>query len=373
MVVVTHATRSLDLCDRLAVFARGGALAFFGSPGEARRFFAVETYDEIYDRLLARGSEEWQTKFEAARPAPVSREPADAPPQPGPAGPPQAKQRLGRQAAVLGARYLRVFSRDRRNLAILFGQVPLIALATAFLFEPGLFERSLGPGSGGDARYAIQLLFVLATTAIWFGAITSAREIVKERHVIMREAAIGVRWGAYLISKGVVLGAVVALQTILLTYCVLAIRPLDEPASAYLIVTALLILTSFVSVVLGLLVSATVSSEEQATSFIPLALIPQLLFAGALVPIDKMAEPIASISNVVIARWSLGGLGNSVEMNERIADDPALSRANDYGSDFFAIEPGKTAAILLIFLAVFSIATLITLVRRGPKGARIAD
>ena len=190
--------------------------------------------------------------------------------------------------------------------------------------------------------------------------------------MIMREAAIGVRWGAYLISKGVVLGAVVALQTLLLTYCVLAIRPLDEPASAYLVVTGLLILTSFVAVALGLLVSATVSSEEQATSFIPLALIPQLLFAGAIVPIDKMAEPIASISNLVIARWSLGGLGNSVEMNERIADDPALSRANDYGSDFFAIEPGETAAILLIFLAVFSIATLITLVRRGPRGARIA-
>jgi hypothetical protein len=85
-----------------------------------------------------------------------------------------------------------------------------------------------------------------------------------------------------------------------------------------------------------------------------------------------MAEPIAALSHLVIARWSLGGLGNSVEMNERIADDPALSRANDYGSDFFALQPGKAAVILLIFLAVFSIATLAVLVRRGPTGARIA-
>ncbi len=373
VVVVTHATRSLDLCDKLAVFGRGGVLAYYGSPREAKDFFGVEGYDEIYDRLLSRDSEQWRAEFEAARrPSLPPDAEAKAPPEPGPAGSPRAKQRLGRQMAVLSGRYLRVFSRDRRNLLILFGQVPLIALATAFLFEPGLFERVVGPDSRGDPRYAIQLLFVLATTAIWFGAITAAREIVKERPVIMREAAVGVRWGAYLLSKGVVLGGVVALQTILLTYCVLAIRPLDEPASTYLVVTALLVLTAFVAVALGLLVSAAVSSQEQATSFIPLTLIPQLLFAGALVPIDKMAEPIAALSNLVITRWSLGGLGNSVEMNERIADDPALSRANDYGSDFFALQPGKAAVILLIFLAVFSIASLAVLVRRGPKGARLA-
>ncbi len=372
VVVVTHATRSLDLCDKLAVFGRGGVLTFYGSPREALDFFGVESYDEIYDRLLARGSEQWRSDFEAGQSRlPAANTEEAAAPEPGPAGSLRAKQRFGRQAAVLSARYLRVFSRDRRNLAILFGQVPLIALATAFLFEPGLFERAVGPDAAGDPRYAIQLLFVLATTAIWFGAITAAREIVKERPVIMREAAVGVRWGAYLLSKGLVLGAVVALQTILLTYCVLAIRPLDEPASAYLIVTGLLVLTSFVAVALGLLVSAIVSSQEQATSFIPLTLIPQLLFAGALVPIDRMSEPISSLSNLVIARWSLAGLGNAVEMNERIAADPALARADDYGSDFFALEPGRAAAILLIFLAAFTIATLIALVRRGPTGARI--
>ncbi len=376
VVVVTHATRSLDLCDKLAVFGRGGALAFYGSPGEARDFFGAGTYDEIYDRLLVGGADHWRTKFDATRLAGPERQSTDgrpdASPEPGPAGSPRAKQRFGRQTAVLAGRYLRVFARDRRNLVILFGQVPLIALAIAFLFEPGLFERFTGPASRGDPRYGIQLLFVLATTAIWFGAITAAREIVKERAVIMREAAVGVRWGAYLMSKGIVLGGVVALQTIFLTYCVLAIRPLDEQGSTYLVVAALLVLTSFVAIALGLLVSATVSSQEQATSFIPLTLIPQLLFAGALVPIEKMAEPIASLSNLVTTRWSLAGIGNSVEMNERIADNPALSRANDYGSDFFSIQPTKAAAILLIFLAVFSIATLLMLVRTGPKGVRIA-
>lgn len=373
VVVVTHATASLDLCDKLAVFGRGGVLAFYGSPDQARDFFGVDSYDQIYDRLAKREPSEWRAEFESARTPESGGAEAEEPPEPGPAGSPRSKHRVGRQAAVLTSRYMRLFIRDRRNLTILFGQVPIIALAIAFLFEPDVFNRTNGSGVAGDPRYAIQLLFVLATTAIWFGAITAAREIVKERAVIEREAAAGVRWGAYLASKAIVLGTVVAVQVLFLTYFVLAIRPLDEPAGVYLTVSGLLVLASFVAIAIGLFVSASVNTQEQATSFIPLTLIPQLLFAGALVPLDRMAEPIASLSNLVVARWALSGLGNSVGMNERIAADPPLAKANDYGTSFFDFRAGQATAVMLIFLFVFVVGTLVLLMRRGPRGARIAS
>ncbi len=371
VVVVTHATRSLELCNRLAVMGRGGQLTFYGPPAQALTFFKVDTYDGIYGRLLERPAAEWRRRFEVQRPRPAAPAPGPTP-EPGPAGSPQAKQRGGPQVGVLASRYLRLFSRDLRNVAILFGQVPVIALATAFLFHPGVFDRAgVGLQQPGDPRYAIQVLFILATTAIWFGSISSAREIVKERSVIQREAAIGVRWSSYLASKALVLFAIVAVQTAALSYFVFAVRPLDEPAGTYATVIGLLVVTSFAAVAMGLLISATVSSEDQATSLIPLTLIPQLLLAGAIVPVARMSEPLASISSLMMARWSLAGAGSAINMNDRIAADPRIARLGDYGQTFFDTTPRQVIAILIVFMAVFFAATLVALARRRPAGARV--
>ena len=51
VVLVTHATKNLVLCDRLAVIGEGGELTFFGAPEQALRFFGVEAYDDIYTAL----------------------------------------------------------------------------------------------------------------------------------------------------------------------------------------------------------------------------------------------------------------------------------------------------------------------------------
>ena len=225
------------------------------------------------------------------------------------------------QIGTLTSRYVKVLSRDYRNLAILFGQVPVIGLAIAFLFKAGVFVE-VGSPTGerpGSPDEGIQLLFLLSTTAIWLGSIDASREIVKERSVIAREGAVGVRDGAYLTSKVLVLFVLAALQTVALAFFVFAVRPLDEQAGVYAAVVALLVLTSWVGVAIGLAISAAVSSEDQATSFIPLTLIPQLLFAGAVVPVARMAEPIASLSYLVPSRWALAGIGSAVDMNERLA------------------------------------------------------
>lgn len=360
VVVVTHATGSLELADRLAVMARGGRLAYLGPPSEALEFFGVESYDEIYGALLAGDPDEWRRKFEAQRPESPTDESATE--RSGSKAAATARPSTLSQLGALTGRYTKLFTRDTRNLAILFGQVPLIALATALLFTSGLFDQSAVPGeTSGDPRYAIQLLFILVTTAIWFGAITSAREIVKERAVVAREAAVGVRWGAYLASKFLLLGAVVSTQVLLLTFMVLAIHPLDEPPGTYAAVLALLVLASFTAISLGLLVSASVRTQEQATSLIPLTLIPQLLLAGAVVPTERMSDLVEALSYAVTARWALAGIGNTVDMNQRISTDPILSQSGDFAGGFFALLPGPTAVILLGFTAAFALGALFAL------------
>jgi hypothetical protein len=248
---------------------------------------------------------------------------------------------------------VKVLSRDRRNILLLLAQAPLIGLAIALLFRTGLFgSRGFSPDPGRPGEGA-QLLFLVSTTAIWLGLIDATREIVKERSIAVREAAIGVRWGAYLASKALVLLPLAAVQVLVLAYVAFALRPLDAATGDYAVVLGLLVLTGWVAVALGLLLSAIATSEDQATSLIPIALIPQLLFAGAIVPVARMAEPIATLSGLAFSRWSFAGIGSAIDMNARIDRDPVFARASGYGREFFDLAPATSAGLLGCFLVAF--------------------
>jgi ABC transport system ATP-binding/permease protein len=253
-----------------------------------------------------------------------------------------------------------VFARDRRNLLILLGQVPLLALAIAGLFKADVFVFGRE-----DPNQVAQVLFLLITTALWFGSIDASREIIKERGLAARERAVGVRTSAYLASKLLVLFALAAAQTLLLAAIVFGLRRLHEPFSVYAEVVIILILTSFAAVGMGLLISALVRSEDQATSFIPLVLIPQLLFSGAIVAVDRMSEPVATLSSVVFAQWSFAGAGSALDMNDRIAAVPEYAKVSDYGNAFFNLGSTTTYLVLGAFMAVFLVGVGALLRRRS--------
>jgi ABC-type multidrug transport system ATPase subunit/pSer/pThr/pTyr-binding forkhead associated (FHA) protein len=356
VVVVTHATKNLRLCDKVAVMGRGGELTFWGAPQGALEFFEATDFDEIYSALEEHPSVEWRRRFRSQVPA---RMPGEMEETRGRDYQRQGGRGVLRQAGVLTERYLRLTLRDHRNLALLVGQAPLLALLNVIVFQSSVFDRP-----GGSAGDAVQLLFLLVIGMTWLGTIDAAPEIVKERSVFQRESAIGTRLSAYLISKVSVLFALVAVQTLLFTAVVVLLRPLDAPTSAYMEVFVLLLLTGFVAVGMGLLISAAVGTQDQAMSFSPLALIPQLLFAGAIVPIARMNEPIQSLSSLMFAQWSFAGVGSSLDMNVRIAQDPQFSRAGRFDDSFFDVAFGTGLLVLLAFLAVFLVATTLVLRRR---------
>ena len=121
--------------------------------------------------------------------------------------------------------------------------------------------------------------------------------------------------------------ALAAVQTMLLARDRLRVPPLHEsPSTLRRRARRCCVLTAFAAVGMGLLVSASVRSQDQATSFIPLVLIPQLFFGGSIVPIATMSAPLAGLSGLVIARWSYAGLGPRSDLNARIAHSPATRR-----------------------------------------------
>ncbi|MDP1849488.1 MAG: FHA domain-containing protein [Solirubrobacteraceae bacterium] len=363
VVVVTHATKSLDLCSRIVVMGRGGRLCFDGSPDDAMRFFGADSYDEIYAQLDRRPAEEWQRKREQMGTQPVV--PEQAARAAGPAGAdatasPRRRGSLWRQALVLTQRYLKLFSRDRRNLIILLAQVPLLALAIVGLYKVDVFA------AGTDAGNAVTVLFLVVTMAVWFGSIDGAREIVKEKSVYVREAAVGVRTGAYLLSKAAVLFTLATLQTLVLAAVVFSFHRLHEDAGTYATIVGLLILTCFASVAMGLLMSAAVRTQDQATSFIPLVLVPQLFFGGSIVAIATMSAPLQALSNAVVAKWAYAGLGSAIDLNARIAASPAYAKVSAFGDDYFAISTGRVALALVVFVVVSFVGIFFLLRRDQP-------
>lgn len=346
VVVSTHATSSLSLCDTVAVMGPGGHLLFAGSPRESLEHFHVGAYDEIYDQI---------DLVEA--PTTTIDRPADRPARP--------RRRLlsGRSlikhTAALTARYARTLVRDRKTLAILLGQAPVMGLLIGLLYPSGLLTL---PDHQPDN--SVEFVFLLVTAALWLGLIDSCREITKERSIIARELAVGVRLDAYLIAKTALLFLLTAVQCALLLGAAAVIQPLHAATTSYLILGGLLILTSWSAVGIGLAVSTLARSVDQATSLIPLLLIPQLLFGGALVPFQQMGAAIKALADLMVSRWSFAGAGHAIQANLRLGQAPRVAALSGYGNSFFGLSEGLTAVVLAGFTAALLLATAFLLARR---------
>ena len=349
VIVVTHATSSLSMCDTVAVMGPSGHLLFTGLPSDSLTYFGVDAYDEIYAALDL----------------------ADAPAQLSPDGVPVsrvAKPRMrllsGRSlvghTTTLMSRYAKTLLRDRRTLAVQLGQTPVIALLIALLYPDHLLAQP-DANPGKSAQY----IFLLVTAALWLGLIGSCREIVKERSIVLRELAVGVRLDAYLLAKAALLFLLGVIQCLLLVAVACTIQPLHASFDAYLQLTGLLIMAFWAAVSIGLVISTLARSVDQATSLIPLLLIPLLLFGGALEPLATMQVPVRVLSDLTISRWAFAGAGHVIGMNERLAQAPRLGAASGYGSTFFSLSPGIAATILAGFTAALLLASAILLARRN--------
>jgi ABC-type multidrug transport system ATPase subunit/pSer/pThr/pTyr-binding forkhead associated (FHA) protein len=347
IIVSTHATSSLALCDTVAVMAPGGHLLFAGSPEQALDHFGVSAYDEIYNAIELVEVSPQTDSVSLPRP-------------------PRAATRLlsGRSllshTAALGGRYARTLVRDRRTLMVLVGQAPIIGLLIALLYPSHL----LALPDRQPARSA-QFVFLLVTAALWLGLIDSCREIVKERSIILRELAVGVRLDAYILAKAGLLFLLAALQCVLLVGVASLVEPLHASLAAYLLLTGLLILTAWSTVALGLVVSALARSVDQATSVIPLLLIPQLLFGAALVPFARMSHPMRVLSDLMVSRWAFAGAGHVIHMTTRFETNPRVAATTGYDPSFFSLSPAAAAIILGGFTAAMLLLSAIVLARRS--------
>ncbi|MBV8822514.1 MAG: FHA domain-containing protein, partial [Ktedonobacteraceae bacterium] len=141
IVLVTHATNNINVCDYVCFLCRGGRLAYFGPPSEAIAYFGKADFAEIYSALEpSEGNKDIPSQAEADfKKSQDYQTYVVAPLQQGPAGQAQAvmptvsikQPKRGnpwRQFTILSRRYLELLRNDMGNLAILFLQAPVIGL-----------------------------------------------------------------------------------------------------------------------------------------------------------------------------------------------------------------------------------------------------
>ncbi len=260
---------------------------------------------------------------------------------------------------MLTGRYFRTLTRDRRTLALLLGQAPVIGVLIAIVFHPAALSTA-----SNSPTNAVELMFMLMTGSIWLGVASSCREVVKERGLVEREFDVGVRLDAYVLSKALVLFALTLVEVLLLTTVVLVLQPLGVGHSNVVQVFVLAILTAWASVGIGLAVSCAARSVDQAAGAVPLLLMPQLLFAGALIPLAQMPSAVAGLANLTYARWSYAGLGSAAQIGERLAANASVL---GFSNGFFSLAPGTAAAILIAFTLVELVAAVLFLMIARPS------
>jgi ABC-type multidrug transport system ATPase subunit len=347
VVLTTHNPADVDRCDKVVVLARGGHLAFAGTPRAACAHFEVDTVAEIYGRIAEEPDPAaWSRRFAAATPPrpgaggpPVGDAEAGGDPAPGgdagaavvsaTVGDPGAGGDArtvagsgegagsgagargigpGRQTALLTVRGLDILRRNRLTLAILLGSPVAVLAMFLMLFRAHAF--SFGHPSPSAT---VMVLFWIAFGAFFFGLTYGLLQICTEFAILRRETRAGLGVVPYAVSKVAVLLPVLAAADLLL---LAVLRGLDRlpalPGSRFGALYVTVLLASVGALALGLLCSAAVSDAAQATLLLPMLCFPQVLFVGAILPVPVMAPVGRWLSWAMSNRWCFEALGHTV-------------------------------------------------------------
>ncbi len=338
IVLVTHATGNINLCDRLVFLGQGGNLCYFGTFSDACQFFNIHNGDfaDVYIQLdnqpavistaqrYRRSSYQHQyinQRLGVSDSSVIASKPS----------PPKVSALC--QAWILCQRYGKIMARDPINVGIAITTAPigilLIDLAIAAR-EPFI------PGSEADpklAPLAQTVLLVFSCAAIWVGLASSLQEIVKENDIYARERLVNLNLFAYIASKVTVLSGLAFLQTLAMVAVILIVfghPPLTLlPWSLGLTITTYL--TLFSALCLGLMVSTFAKNETQANTALPILLLPQIIFSGVLFQIKGVSQ---YFSWLMVSRWSIGAYGILLNLNSLVPEPVIFPDGNVLESPF---------------------------------------
>jgi len=346
VVLVTHSVDNLNFCDNVILLASGGRVAYAGPASTVFTKLGKKNWAEVFKflaspdaLLLASTKREVPASTEIRQNHVLER-----------------RQGFFKQVATLSARYIRVISSDRFYLTLLT-LIPIIiggisyAAGSKYGFGPGYKTKSgviYNPFAQGS-------ILVLILGSIFVGLSTSIQEVIKENAIRRREQNVGIRIFSYLISKVIVLGFITSAQILVFTFIVLFGRPLPESGliidSSRLEITAICIALGLCSMLLGLLVSTLLTSEEQAMPALVGLTMVLVVLSGAL-PLESKGL-VAQFSKFVPSHWATNALSASVDIIQL-----GLITEKDQQAKWESSIGNLTTSISYIFVFAFLFAAL---------------
>ncbi len=290
VIMVTHKPSDLNYVDRVIFLGTEGYQAFYGSENELYDHFEIKDRNiiRVYSMLdTGNKAETWNKKW-----LEVSQNISS-----------QVKEQKGfeREAQKvswflqlfwLTKRYANIKLNDKGNMALLMMQPIVIPLALVYLFD----QLQLG------------VLFMMAVSAIWFGVSNAAKEIVSEIPIYKRERMFNLNITTYMLSKIIVLSIIALVQVTIFVQIVglfinssSTIDMVNIPQA-----TLFLFFLSFSATLMGLLLSVVFDNAEKVMTFIPIILIPQIIFSGVIADIDRKDKEVFSYT--MFGRWGTEGL-----------------------------------------------------------------
>jgi len=358
VIVVTHSVANLDICDDIVVLAPGGHLAYFGPPKTILRKFDSSDWADVFTTLEQTPSDHW---LDNSQNLSVTKEIHSSE---RPVLPNVRQQSWSFQLRTLSKRYLEVIASDKSYVALL-AILPLIIAAVGFVVGD---DYGLGEGPIEQLflnPQARSLLLVLILGSTFMGTAGSIQELVKERTIYERERSIGLSRSAYVFSKVIVLGLIVIAQSTVFTIISLAGRPKPSEAvilnSAYLEIILIVSLLGFVSMLIGLVISALINSSESAMPALVVVTMSQVILSGA-VPI-RFSNLLEVVGILNPAYWAMNAFAATLDLNMLLgftsADKVALWESN---SENFA-----TSAFFLIIFGLILYFLILLLLRKREK------
>ena len=215
-----------------------------------------------------------------------------------------------RQLLVFIRRTLAMKLRNHTNLLITFGQVILLSTIIAFILrlaphnEAYSFHQNINLGI---------YLFISVIIFIFLGMSSSMEEILSEKKNFLREKMLDIKVSNFLYSKIAVLCLFASLQVII--YLAISCNILDIKGM-FLIYFLYLFFASLIGSSLGIFISSFLSDSKSIINIIPLILIPQIIFGGAIIEFEKMnknitfinSNPIPEIVKIMPSYWLFEGL-----------------------------------------------------------------
>ncbi|MFN8206546.1 MAG: ABC transporter permease [Bacteroidales bacterium] len=229
------------------------------------------------------------------------------------------------QFLLFGKRNLISSWRSRKLFLLLILAAPITAIIIAFLTH---FSTDQGYFFS-ENRSLPQYLFLSIISTLFIGLLTGISGLDKEHLLIERENNLNLSWFSFINSKLAIIFLVSALQILLFAAAGNYLLEIRAMTLVYWIV--LFSLACFANI-LALNLSAGIRTKWINYLLIPVILVPQILFCGAIIPFDDMPPALSDKTQVPL----LGDLAASRWAYEALA--VSQFRDNHYERKIFSAE-----------------------------------